>query len=218
MTPKRICDLCHNRTAPPRSKLGLCSTCYMRYLRNGKQIPTAPSKRDLPKRIPTCHPTEPYGGKGLCTKCYAVQYRNDFRDGAPAAPYRQVTTCGHSERSHHVHGMCYECWIVSDKRKAQYKTKMLDPFYRETCAEKNRITTLKKYGLTPEQYEQMLTEQNGVCAICRISKPSKNRLSVDHDHTTGKVRGLLCVPCNRTVGYLENSTWYTTAMDYLSRA
>lgn len=62
---------------------------------------------------------------------------------------------------------------------------------------------LKTFGLTIEQYEQMEINQNKVCAIC--CKPDKNkRLSVDHCHVTGKIRGLLCSKCNRGLGLLND--------------
>lgn len=53
----------------------------------------------------------------------------------------------------------------------------------------------KTYGITLEQYDEMFRQQGGACAVCG-SVPKKNRLSVDHDHATGKVRGLLCMNCN----------------------
>lgn len=59
---------------------------------------------------------------------------------------------------------------------------------------------LKKYSLTIDQYDCMLRAQNGVCAICK-RPPTKKRLAVDHDHLTGRNRGLLCGLCNR---YLMN--------------
>lgn len=58
-----------------------------------------------------------------------------------------------------------------------------------------RWNWLKRYGITPEQYDEILEEQGGVCKICK-NLPGKYRLHVDHDHETGKVRGLLCVTCN----------------------
>lgn len=59
-----------------------------------------------------------------------------------------------------------------------------------------------KYGISTEDYEQMLRAQDGKCAICGAS-PGKHRLSVDHNHETGAVRALLCISCNTGVGYFE---------------
>jgi hypothetical protein len=66
-----------------------------------------------------------------------------------------------------------------------------------TKAERDRASSLKRrYGITPEQYQKMLDRQGGICAIC--GRPPKTlRLSVDHDHRTGRVRGLLCYQCNK---------------------
>lgn len=76
----------------------------------------------------------------------------------------------------------------------------------------------KKFGITLDEYNDMLAEQGGVCAICgnppvianyrktrRQGRQTVPRLVVDHDHVTRKVRGLLCVPCNRGIGFLKDS-------------
>lgn len=65
--------------------------------------------------------------------------------------------------------------------------------------------TLKtKYGITPEDYETLLKNQNGGCAICGAIKGSNGtkytKLQVDHDHSTGRVRGLVCIRCNGILG------------------
>lgn len=65
---------------------------------------------------------------------------------------------------------------------------------------KNHLS--RKYGLTVEQYEAMLKAQKYRCAICG-GKNAKNRLAVDHCHDTGKVRALLCDPCNQHLGIFE---------------
>ena len=67
---------------------------------------------------------------------------------------------------------------------------------------------LRVYGLTLAEYDQMFEVQDGICAICGRPETSKNqwgikRLSVDHNHKTGKVRGLLCVACNSALGYTK---------------
>lgn len=69
--------------------------------------------------------------------------------------------------------------------------------------EGNRRRWLKRaYGITVEQYDAMLKKQKGRCAICRRKPVYK--LSVDHCHKTGRVRGLLCRPCNNALGNIED--------------
>lgn len=65
----------------------------------------------------------------------------------------------------------------------------------------------QNYGITQADYDRMLTEQNGVCAICGglQNKAYPWKLSVDHDKTTGRIRGLLCSACNQGIGSLRHS-------------
>jgi len=71
---------------------------------------------------------------------------------------------------------------------------------------KNRVrnTQLKRYfGITLKKYDELLNKQNNGCAICD-GPPGKRSFSVDHDHITGKVRGLLCRGCNVGIGNLKD--------------
>lgn len=69
----------------------------------------------------------------------------------------------------------------------------------------NRKYLLKKFGITIEEFEILLQKQNNRCWICR-EKPQKNiNLTVDHCHTTKKIRGLLCRNCNLALGNFKNS-------------
>ena len=72
---------------------------------------------------------------------------------------------------------------------------------------KNRERQLKsRYGITVDQYNQLLEKQDGHCALCPATtgwKKFDRPLHVDHDHITGKVRGLLCSRCNLVVGVIE---------------
>lgn len=78
---------------------------------------------------------------------------------------------------------------------------------------------LRQYGLTAEDYDALLERQNGVCAICFKPPKGKSRLSVDHDHVTGRVRGLLCGPCNCSIGLLnEDADVFQSAINYLNAA
>ncbi|KKN64899.1 hypothetical protein LCGC14_0487330 [marine sediment metagenome] len=56
-----------------------------------------------------------------------------------------------------------------------------------------------KYGLTPEQHEQIYLDQNGCCALCG-DLVAYDRVNVDHDHRTSRIRGLLCNRCNHGLG------------------
>ncbi len=72
-----------------------------------------------------------------------------------------------------------------------------------------RASWLKsKYGITPEDYDQMLVKQHGCCGICGVDAPSRGNkyFAVDHCHKTGRVRGLLCNECNRGMGLLRDSS------------
>lgn len=73
-----------------------------------------------------------------------------------------------------------------------------------------------KYGLTPEAWGNLFEKQGGVCAICKNPETQNKRISVDHDHETGKVRGLLCNNCNRGLGLLKDSLHtLSAAVEYL---
>lgn len=76
---------------------------------------------------------------------------------------------------------------------------------------------LNKYGLTVDAYNLMWTVQNGCCAICGSHQSKFSRaLSVDHCHTTGKIRNLLCINCNFLLGYSKESLiTLQTAIEYL---
>jgi len=71
----------------------------------------------------------------------------------------------------------------------------------------------KKYGITIEQFDEILKSQNGVCAICKNGNDhltkwgtKTKRMTVDHNHKTGKVRGLLCHKCNAALGRFKEKT------------
>lgn len=77
-----------------------------------------------------------------------------------------------------------------------------------------------KYGITPEQYDEMLVAQGGCCALCGSSDPQAvfDRFHIDHSHETGRVRGLLCAKCNLGLGSLGDTVEsLQRAIDYIKR-
>ena len=89
-----------------------------------------------------------------------------------------------------------------------------------------RISLKKNYGMSMEDYQTLLENQNNVCAICKqpetkLDWKSKKLLplSVDHCHTTEKIRGLLCADCNRALGmFQDDQEVLQNAIDYLNGA
>lgn len=115
---------------------------------------------------------------------------------------------------------------TKDKEKAR---KQYQDWYARNKESKKRYDRLwgiyTRYGMTEDDYIQMLLQQKGLCAICgqpeiAIDKRTglARQLSVDHCHTTGKVRGLLCNHCNHGIGKFKDSqVLLQKAIDYLNR-
>ena len=77
------------------------------------------------------------------------------------------------------------------------------PRNRNKTYEEQRISRIRMYGISVDDYNRMLEEQNHGCYIC--GKSTANRaLDIDHDHKTGKVRGLLCSVHNRVLGLFDD--------------
>lgn len=127
--------------------------------------------------------------------------------------------------------VCHECRKEQHRSYAQNnrdKRKITNKAWREANAERlkeyDRDRNLQKYGLTSAEYSSLLEKQNYVCAVCKRpndqwdSRTQKHRaLAVDHDHKTGRVRGLLCCKCNPAIGFAEDDpTRLLMLYEYLS--
>ncbi|MFE9192043.1 endonuclease VII domain-containing protein [Micromonospora sp. NPDC007208] len=138
---------------------------------------------------------------------------------------------------------CGECWQVrepdsflSDALRARCMVCRLDESSRNDPAAVRAKNLWTKYRITLADYQAMAAEQDHCCAICRKHQddlperragrpradgapPADNfRLAVDHCHATGRVRGLLCVPCNAALGIFKDSPEVLrTAIEYLQR-
>lgn len=114
-----------------------------------------------------------------CNKCDTTKPLSDFHNKAGRKDGKAST--------------CKEC---VNNRQREYDPK------------KNRDTKLRKaYGITLDEYNTMLEAQGGVCAICKGTEGMSRdvQMAVDHCHTTGKVRGILCSHCNRGLGFFKDN-------------
>ena len=117
-----------------------------------------------------------------CASCKIDKPLEDFaRDSSKASGRR---------------GQCKPCWAATIKARRDSD--------RGAQAGYQRAYMLKaRYGITVEEYERLLEQQGFSCAMCSERCATGKRLAVDHDHTTGAVRGLLCHACNRALGAYE---------------
>ena len=116
--------------------------------------------------------------------------------------------------------MNYKLRNIAKRKKYALEHPNVKPYGRDPKLVRQnyrRTQLLKNYGIYLEQYENILNQQNGVCAICKKVQ-TKRRLAVDHDHVTGLVRGLLCTSCNVGLGLLKDDcTLLNEAIKYLTK-
>ena len=110
---------------------------------------------------------------------------------------------------------CQEC------TRASQQAWRIRTGWRQEKGDRRPARILKTYGLTPDAFSRMLEDQGGRCAACLVeletgSRNSKTSLAIDHNHETGKVRGLLCHRCNIALGMLDDDpTKLRALIDYL---
>jgi hypothetical protein len=149
-----------------------------------------------------------------CTKCNTVKEDGFFNKKA-------------SSKSG-LNTICRECcasinkkWREKNPRNATKQSQGWREKNPIKSQELNRRKLLRKYGLTIKEWEELFDKQNGTCAICNlpetlIDRGTLRRLAVDHCHSTGKVRALLCSKCNKAIGLLNDDlTLLNKAVSYL---
>ena len=138
----------------------------------------------------------------MCTVCKVAKPFEDFYDGYKAKKQKDVTN------KKYPHSRCKECDHA--RVKVYHKDNKAKVTKRQLISHRRRL-----YGLNEEEYNNMILSQNNLCAIC--NKPSDKTLHIDHDHVTGRVRGLLCSNCNLGIGLLEEDlVVLNRAIEYLS--
>ena len=127
-----------------------------------------------------------------CTKCHETKPEADF--------YKT----GKGDKLHGSCKICFKARVAAGK----------DP------VRKRDLGLQRMYGITSEDYAEMLESQGGVCGKCKRPPPNhrKKFLAVDHCHKTGQVRGLLCDNCNRGIGLLGDTVEsLMEAVNYLQK-
>lgn len=114
---------------------------------------------------------------------------------------------------------CKECreknnkWYAEDKGERRTKAKTYYQRIKNDIAEyRSNLRLDRKYKLTREKWNEMLAEQKGLCSLC---KEEMKKPCVDHDHNTGKVRGLLHRECNLKLHAIEDTDFLIKAQTYL---
>lgn len=108
-----------------------------------------------------------------------------------------------------------ECKDCSKARNRDYYARNKEGWH-DSRGGRNR-ELLRKYGISESDYDSLLFFQNGLCAICLGNRYPKERLCVDHDHISGKVRGLLCRVCNLGLGKFDSLELARNVVSYLER-
>ena len=118
--------------------------------------------------------------------------------------------------------ICVDCLAegIVSKRKAPHPGPRCATHHRAKRKVRSAgtwaVRILALYGLTPEEFWGIFRFQGNRCAICERATGARKRLSVDHCHTTGQVRGLLCGPCNKMLGHARDEVgFFERAISYL---
>lgn len=149
-------------------------------------------------------------GLAWCSSCKVDKPQSEFTPSPGRRPFG-------------LSSLCKKCDLKRKKKHSKKTYWSLSPEERYLL---NRKRNLKKFGLTIEQYDEMLQSQNNVCLICQKpevvehhSTGKAGMLVVDHDHETNIVRGLLCTKCNKGIGLLgDNPDNLIRAANYLTRS
>ena len=150
-------------------------------------------------KMAICHPDRLHKARGLCNACYLKLYRNKDRTELdrhhitkfPRGTYK--VAC-HPCRSVFSLGLCKSCYEMQRRRRT-------DPHRIKTNMKAYTYRLKVRYGMTRKEYDSMMELQEGLCAVCK-QRPATH---VDHDHVTGKARGILCMSCNTALGMFRDN-------------
>lgn len=173
------------------------------------------------------------GLQGICEACRKISKQLGRDKRAAEGPlitssFKTCNKCSTTKKGRDFYrdngisdGLSTICKSCKDESSGKWKENNREAYnanMREWRAnnkeEVKNIDLNRNYGISLEKFNEMLTAQSGVCATC--SKPPRGvrPLCVDHDHNTGKVRGLLCYGCNRLMVLVDNPELLSRALAY----
>lgn len=145
-----------------------------------------------------------------CSKCGETKQVSDF--------YKTIRSKdGHDGQ---CKACCKEYWSRPDVAERQRKYHRERSRRKYDSTKRRNINLKQNHNITLEKFHEMLDAQSGKCEICQKSfKSDRGRgIAVDHDHSTGKIRGILCIHCNTILGQaFDNKEILKNAMLYLDR-
>jgi hypothetical protein len=162
-------------------------------------------------RKPKCHPDRKHAGRGLCNTCYMRAFRRADRERQRA--YDRAYYAANRER---LNARRRE---IADLEKQREQTRAWRAANPEKAREVHRRSHVKtRFGLTPEQ-DAALGNTCNICGIeCGRGKGRGSR-HIDHCHTTGRVRGVLCRECNMGLSFFaEDPRRFLNAVEYLCQS
>jgi hypothetical protein len=154
-----------------------------------------------------------------CTNCKIQQPTENYHIKNRKKKRKDGST--HSWIGHYAE--CKSCWTERSVESFHKYKEYYKEYNKNYCPNKKKSSQLKyEYGITLEQYNQLLVEQEGSCSICKSVSPNRsgsNYFHVDHCHITNKVRGLLCNSCNLGLGsFKDNTIILQKAIEYLNNS
>lgn len=144
---------------------------------------------------------------GLCSYCKACAKRAVDLWKAENPEKRKVNQANHFQKYKSAY---------NEKRKAR-RAMFPDEVRAQQAKHAKKHRLKSQYGLTSDDVEAMIAGQNNRCAICGVEFSATKKPVIDHCHSSGVVRSILCSPCNTALGHIEKDGFFSAAIRYLER-
>ncbi len=152
-------------------------------------------------------------GRDMCAKHYMRWWRNGhpgrqdrWANEFDGTEYKQCSKCREVKLRSQFHrdkkrrdGLTPQCSAC-----VKANNEALWPLRRDKVRRQEKLRRARRLGLSPEEYDALVDRHNGRCGICQGAPNGIGGLHIDHDHASGKVRGLLCHSCNVSIGHFRD--------------